>query len=59
MQDESFKSDSDEVDERKYLRAYWRADEGRGNKINDVFDLELHLEVAGDAKSDAKLTWRA
>lgn len=49
---EGFDSDTEEVDERRHLRAYWRADEGRGNKVHDLFEKELHLELDG-----AELVW--
>ena len=42
---DGFDSANEEIDERKYLQAYWRADEGRGNIVHDVFDKELHLEA--------------
>lgn len=35
---EGFDSDTDEVDERRHLKAYWRADEGKGNTVQDVSD---------------------
>lgn len=40
---ESFDSQADEIDERKHLKAYWRAEEGHGDKIADVSDKDLHL----------------
>ena len=40
---DGFDSDTDEVDERRHLKAYWRADEGKGNTVHDVSDQEMHL----------------
>ena len=52
---ESFDSQVDEIEERRYLKAYWRADEGSGNQISDITDRQMHLEVI----ADSELIWSA
>ena len=42
---ESFESQTEEIEEKRYIRAYWRAEEGHGNQIADVSDRGLHLTV--------------
>jgi len=37
------------------LRAYWRAEEGAGNKISDISDKQMHLIAA----QDSELTWQS
>ena len=50
---ESFDSQTDEVDERRHLKAYWRAEEGLGSQVADVSDKGMHLsEVA-----EGELRW--
>ena len=42
---DSFESQTEEIEEKRYIRAYWRAEEGHGNQIADVSDRGLHLTV--------------
>lgn len=50
---ESLDDQTDEVDERKYLKAYWRAEEGNGPQIADVSDKGIPLV----AVKDNELVW--
>ena len=52
---ESFDSQTDEVDERRHLKAYWRAEEGQGSQIADVSDKGIHLTEVGENE----LTWHS
>ena len=49
---ESFESNTDEIDERRHLKAYWRAEEGHGPQIADVSDKGINLQV-----KDGELSW--
>ena len=44
---DSFDSQVDEIDEERFLRAYWRAEEGQGLQVANVLDKQFHL-VATD-----------
>ena len=42
----SFDSQVDDIDEEKYLKAYWRAEEGQGKQVQNILENELHLLAA-------------
>ena len=34
---------TDDVDERRHLKAYWRSEEGQGHQVADLSDKGIHL----------------
>ena len=42
---DSFDNETDDVDERRHLKAYWRAEEGQGHQVADLSDKGIHLSA--------------
>ena len=42
-QSSEIEEDAFEIDEKKYLIAYWRCQEGKGNRIGDITENEINL----------------